>query len=470
MIQKKKSPLPIIIVIAAILIIGAVVCYFSFFSEAAIRDREIKAHITSAEKYLDDLDYENAIAEYEAALKLSPDDKDILDDYIDTVLAYADEIGADNPDKAIGIIDDAISFLEKLDNDDGIYDEYIEKIKNEQDKYKKDDVDEAEEKESEDDDLEIIPDEPDVNYTIEEIVLDDIVGDGWEERYITADNTIICLRSQKYGDDYSETIYSLDFEFYDFSGELLNKYSFGTSDYENYENYVVGWSCYKFSKYHGDVGFVVYICSTDNHTLYLYDFSGNQIKSVDVIGWGNNQTDFGSYLVNNFAFDYATALWYEEIDDDNYIQLDAKSDWEESAGYVPALYLDCTTLELKYPSEVELNIEPEPEYDSSIFSYCSRVYTDNDEITYFVKTVEGEWGYTDESFEIIALYEDATNFNKDGFALVTEDGSHYDLIDCYLNVVEESIFVGDSASLYINSNIFRVANGEDNSYYLIEEE
>ena len=39
-IKKKKSFLPVIIAIAVVIIAGVV--YFSFFSEAAVRDREIK--------------------------------------------------------------------------------------------------------------------------------------------------------------------------------------------------------------------------------------------------------------------------------------------------------------------------------------------------------------------------------------------------------------------------------------------
>ena len=135
MIQKKKSPLPIILVIAAILIIAAVVCYFSFFSEAAIRDREIKAHIASAEKYLENLDYENAIAEYEEVLKLDPQAENILDTYVDTVLTYAEEVAESNSEKAADILSEASDFLDKISDGNNDIEKQAEELSDRADDY-----------------------------------------------------------------------------------------------------------------------------------------------------------------------------------------------------------------------------------------------------------------------------------------------------------------------------------------------
>ena len=170
-INKKKSPLPIVIAIAVILIAVVSICYFAFFSEAAMRDREIKNLIASAEKYLDDLDYENAIAEYEAILKLDPKAEDVLDDYVGTVLAYSKEVAETDPEEAADILSDAAEFLDKISDGDKDIEEQAEKLSDMADEYQAI-ADEANQEEDEtgdvEDDSEDEIDDSDVEETQED--------------------------------------------------------------------------------------------------------------------------------------------------------------------------------------------------------------------------------------------------------------------------------------------------------------
>ena len=88
--------------------------YFTFFSTAAIQNREIKTHLSNAEKYLDELDYEKAIAEYEEALKLKNDTEELIDEYINIVCEYAEKVADEDVEEASDILYSAIKFLNKI--------------------------------------------------------------------------------------------------------------------------------------------------------------------------------------------------------------------------------------------------------------------------------------------------------------------------------------------------------------------
>ena len=130
-IKKRKTLLPIIIIFIAVLIMAIVMCYFSFFSEASIRERKINNLIASAEKYLDDLDYEKAIAEYEAVLKLDPQNNDIYEAWVNAYIDWAEyEFAGGNVEGAIALLQEAQLKLEDMRTDDNsdIVDEQLSKI------------------------------------------------------------------------------------------------------------------------------------------------------------------------------------------------------------------------------------------------------------------------------------------------------------------------------------------------------
>ncbi len=55
------------------------------------------------------------------------------------------------------------------------------------------------------------------------------------------------------------------------------------------------------------------------------------------------------------------------------------------------------------------------------------------------------WGYLDKAGNEIAMYKDATSYLDSGYALVSEDGNTYDLIDAEQNIIAENITEGRSA-------------------------
>ena len=134
-IKKKKSLLPVIIIAAVFAILCAVV-YFMLFTRTAKDAREIKLHLANAEKFLDDLDYESAIAEYEAVLKLNPEDKDTLEAYVDAVFAYAEIAAEDDPEEAAKILADAARFLDDIADNDRSIEENVENLWAKYEEYK----------------------------------------------------------------------------------------------------------------------------------------------------------------------------------------------------------------------------------------------------------------------------------------------------------------------------------------------
>ena len=86
---------------------------------------------------------------------------------------------------------------------------------------------------------------------------------------------------------------------------------------------------------------------------------------------------------------------------------------------------------------------------------------------YLVGTAdESEWGYYDRNGNEIAMYKDATAFCELGYALVTDDGRSYDLIDTDLNVVGEDVAEGIGA-VYRYGNLFSIMKSEKKEEYAV---
>ncbi len=79
---------------------------------------------------------------------------------------------------------------------------------------------------------------------------------------------------------------------------------------------------------------------------------------------------------------------------------------------------------------------------------------------YLVGTADDSaWGYYDRDGNEIAMYKDASSFCDLGYALVTDDGVSYDLIDTDLNVVGEDVIEGVGAALHYG-NLFSIAQSD----------
>lgn len=101
-IWKKKSTkaaLAVIVILVAVIIIG-------FSTQSSQRRKDYNEHITVAEKYLSELDYEQAIVEYTLALEIEPNSEEILSALEQTYLAYAQTFAdEENYEQAIDILE-----------------------------------------------------------------------------------------------------------------------------------------------------------------------------------------------------------------------------------------------------------------------------------------------------------------------------------------------------------------------------
>lgn len=70
--KKKNIVLPIVIGIAALALIGCIVAVLIVYSSVAKPKKELQKQLEMGEKYLADLEYDNAILAYEAALTIDP--------------------------------------------------------------------------------------------------------------------------------------------------------------------------------------------------------------------------------------------------------------------------------------------------------------------------------------------------------------------------------------------------------------
>jgi len=84
--------------------------------------------ISLGEKYLDEMEYEEAILEFQKAISIDPSN---VDSYEGIIEAYALAVknNADNPEKAAGYYEDAMVLLENAD--DNLRQRNIEKLGNE---------------------------------------------------------------------------------------------------------------------------------------------------------------------------------------------------------------------------------------------------------------------------------------------------------------------------------------------------
>lgn len=98
----KKKSIKIVLLLIVVSVIAIIV---GINVRSAQKEKEYDAHIEAAEKYLTELDYKQAIAEYTLALEIEPNAEEILDDLEKTYLKYADALVDDGKyKKAIRVL------------------------------------------------------------------------------------------------------------------------------------------------------------------------------------------------------------------------------------------------------------------------------------------------------------------------------------------------------------------------------
>ena len=102
LLKKKTTKIGIAVIILAIAI-GII----SINARSAQRQREYDGHVEDAEKYLTELDYEQAIAEYTLALEIEPNAEEVLNALEQTYLAYAQSLAdAGDYEKAVSVLEE----------------------------------------------------------------------------------------------------------------------------------------------------------------------------------------------------------------------------------------------------------------------------------------------------------------------------------------------------------------------------
>ena len=99
LLQKKTVKIGI-----AVIILAVAIGIISINARSAQRQREYDGHVEAAEKYLTDLDYEQAIAEYTLALEIEPNNEEVLNALEQTYLDYAQSlVDAGDYEKAVSV-------------------------------------------------------------------------------------------------------------------------------------------------------------------------------------------------------------------------------------------------------------------------------------------------------------------------------------------------------------------------------
>ncbi|WP_029231186.1 hypothetical protein [Butyrivibrio sp. VCB2006] len=159
---------------------------------------------------------------------------------------------------------------------------------------------------------------------------------------------------------------------------------------------------------------------TNEGTIDLYDTKGELIKTIKS-SWDSGDDGYLA-MANSNNSDY----FIEVVRPDN----------------SPVFGMDVHKLELEDPSGLNLAEFGTPEYDKSKFGYCGRIMTDGMSGYLVANADESKYGYADDSFNEIAMYADASNFNYYGYALVSDDLKSFSIIDRDQHVVAKDFAKG----------------------------
>ena len=107
--KKKIKWLPFAVVALVVLVIGLVIW---FVIPSGKKQRTYDEQIALAERYLEELDYDKAIAAYKKAMEIDPDRPEAYKGIVDVYLAKADAAADD--ERALEILDEAMLELDQL--------------------------------------------------------------------------------------------------------------------------------------------------------------------------------------------------------------------------------------------------------------------------------------------------------------------------------------------------------------------
>ncbi len=111
-VKRNIRPILIAIIVALSLCIAGLLIYWMLFSGEAVAKREIREKLELAERYLDELDYDRAIACYKEVVKIDPANTEVLEEILDAYLEWAKE--EEDPAEADRILAEAEEYFTEL--------------------------------------------------------------------------------------------------------------------------------------------------------------------------------------------------------------------------------------------------------------------------------------------------------------------------------------------------------------------
>lgn len=245
-------------------------------------------------------------------------------------------------------------------------------------------------------------------------------------------------------------------------------------------------------------------CNEDggNISYTILDFDGNEIKKIDIDLTHEDGSYSGyaariikDYLLISYPTAYATSncdVVLEFYNQDGEQALTISLPIEEVPfkfidGTFPAVRLNGARNKIEVGDTMFETIVGAYDIESSQWSDAANYQSDVPDATselniedyevvsvysvdidgYLAKDLNGQWCYVDRTGNVLATYADATDFTAQGYALVSADGTNYDLIDKDFNIIGKDVVSGESAYLYSGTAGFVVFDGEFYRYYKV---
>lgn len=245
-------------------------------------------------------------------------------------------------------------------------------------------------------------------------------------KYIINDNLCVCYRMKP------QNFYT--FTFYDMDGNKLNEQ---TIDLRNAGRSCRGWNINLADNVYSLA--VGYEKKTD---IKVYDYDFNLIieKTIDTVG-----------------YDYGDSLGVDYVSYDGFQRIANMKTNESFFGIDLTNKCECPVEDF-YEAASKHGVN----FDYDVSKWSHHVYDEMINGYLVERADDGSWGYVDSEDNEIKMFKDASAFTQSGYALVSNDGKTYDLIDTDMNVIAENIVEGKGASLLTPTDIFKVT-AEDGS-------
>jgi tetratricopeptide (TPR) repeat protein len=138
---KKKSAVPVIAISAvAVVVVAAVLIAVVLFVSSSVEKRRIADQLALGDRYLSELDYDQAIAAYLAVIEIDPNNKEAYEGLANAYMAQADALVSNNEtDEAIALLESAYNKMENMRTEENAsyFDPLIAQIPEKSEDYKK---------------------------------------------------------------------------------------------------------------------------------------------------------------------------------------------------------------------------------------------------------------------------------------------------------------------------------------------